>query len=275
MKNVTLLNYIIVALTFAVGLVVGLLWLMMFPSDSQEQPPVSESHSSFNLIATYTFDPTSEPDANNWTLGRNDMASKYRQYPLLSGDFIETYTETLDVFEASRNNSPLLWLVRADLEGVNYVLVAIDDPQPLLQLQMEITPTQNIADIIPAPDPEAIEEEECPETSQSVNKLSLTGNSQVKLGSELMSQDGIAIPLNIVGIDYHETAEIAGWCYREIGFALHKTADPDPEGYRLLMVLNNETGRIGPPGGAWRGRCSNWRGGGWWSRWRRSWYGCS
>ncbi|KAA3665519.1 MAG: hypothetical protein DWQ04_00145, partial [Chloroflexi bacterium] len=161
------------------------------------------------------------------------------------------------------------------LEGVNYVLVAIDDPQPLLQLQMEITPTQNIADIIPAPDPEAIEEEECPETSQSVNKLSLTGNSQVKLGSELMSQDGIAIPLNIVGIDYHETAEIAGWCYREIGFALHKTADPDPEGYRLLMVLNNETGRIGPPGGAWRGRCSNWRGGGWWSRWRRSWYGCS
>jgi len=240
----------------------------------------TQSYSSLDLIVQYTFDaddPSGDPDAKEWTLGRNQIAGKRQSYLLLSGDSIETFSNTTQVRQASLDRAPpIFWLVRTSdsEEASTYILTVIGDPRPLLQMQMEMTPTQSITNIIPAPDPTKLEFGICPNTRQPVEKLSLSGKNEVDLQAELVAQDGSFIPIDIVQIDYHETVEIAATCYESIGFALHSTPDPAGQGYRLLMVLSDD-GTIGPPGYGSGGQCSKWYYDSWWNKWRRAWYSCS
>lgn len=251
--------------------------ILCIPNPISTPGPIAQTssdHSSLELIATHQFDPAADPDAKKWPLGRNHQAGKRLSFTLFSGDAIDSYATTTELSRNSIPNAPLLWLAPIETGAATYTLIAIADPTPLLELQMELAPTQNIADIIPAPDPDLIERGRCPGTKQPVNKLSISGNSTIELKAQFVTGKDIFVPINISGIDYHETAQIASKCYPEVSFALHSTANPNTDGYRLLMVFNDKDGVIGPPGQRWRRRCFRWSGGGWWSRWRRSWWGC-
>lgn len=245
--------------------------MLCLPNPIVQSQPEESSLSSLNLVVEYTFDPNADPEASRWTLGRDGHAGLRLSYPMNSGQFIEMYTDTAKLRGASISSSPLFWLVPTSADSTDYILVAIGDAQPLLALQMEMTPTQNITDIIPPPDPADLEAGDCPQTRQPVGELSVSGNNQVRLHAELMEGNGIFIPVTITEIDYHETVERAASCYRDIGFALHPNDSPQVDGYRLLIFLKENIG--GPPTGGSR-RCQNWGGSGWWSRWRRTFFRC-
>lgn len=249
--------------------------------------PAPQPRSSFDLVAEYTFStaaysgthPAAEPAALNWTLGRDGRTGIRLSYPLFSGDAIKTFSETLKVWETSTAGAPLLWLERnggGEAQAASYTLVVIGDPQPLLDLQVEMTPTKEITDILPTPEPgvaAAILGPACPE-AQPVSVLAGSGAPTVTLTlrAELVSTRGVYIPVAITKVAYLETMEQAD-CFTELGFALHPTANPALTGYELLMVLTDD-GTVGPPGEYWAMRCESWKGGGWWSRWLRAWYGC-
>ena len=236
-------------------------------------PPATPFNSSFDLRVEYKFDREADPSAKDWVLGRNQTAGQRLNYPLISGDSIATYSDTVQLKDDSiANESTLLfWLARTNPDADTYTLVVIGDPQPLLDLQMEMTRTQTISDIIPPPDPADIPGVDCPSTAQPISKLSVSGKNQVPLlQAELMAGNNIFIPVNIINIDYHQTVEYAKPCYQDkLGFALHHASGS----YKLLMILT-DSGTIGPPGNRWRQYCGSWGGGGWWSRWRYSWWGC-
>jgi LysM repeat protein len=232
-----------------------------------------ERKSSVDLIVEYTFDREADSDAPKWTLGRNGRAGKRASYPIFSGDMIDTYSTTIELRSASVNTVPLMWLVRASPNTTTYTLVVFGDPRPLLDLQMEITPTQKITDIIPPDNLDLINAGLCSDTKQPVSRLSLSGKNAVRLRAELINKDGNSIPIDIDTIDFHQAVAYAVPCYRDVGFALHPMPDPAMQGYRLGMVLT-DGGVIGPPGRQWRLRCAGWAGGGWWSRWRWAWFGC-
>lgn len=226
---------------------------------------VPSSGSSLKLKVTYVFRPDADDTATNWTLGANGIVGKQLAYSLASGDAIETVDrpETIRISSTMRTPSPIFWLARPSATNTSsYTLVVIGNPQLLLDLQLGFTQTiTQIFSTLPT------------NGSIPVSGLSGTNSTVARLlmQAELETGDGIFIPLNITSIDYHENVESAQQTYEFPAFALHPA--PSGDGYQLLMVLNDD-GTIGPPGYGWRSRCVGWRGGGWWSRWARSWYGC-
>lgn len=234
-----------------------------FINSSIAVAPVFQS--SLKLDVGYEFKRDAEATAATWTLGKNGFAGKRLSYPLPSGDAIETVArpETVWISSTTRTPGPIFWLARPSRDQTDaYILVVIGDPQPLLDLQLGFTQTiTQMFGQLP--------------TTGSKPVSNLAGNyQQVKvnfLWAELGSRDGTFIPLIVSDIDYHQTVESAQHRYEFPAFALHPA--PAGEGYHLLMVLNDD-GAIGPPGYGWRSRCGGWGGGGWFSGFLRSWYGC-
>jgi hypothetical protein len=142
--------------------------------------------------------------------------------------------------------------------------------------------TRTITDLLPnLPTPEAIEEalengttDLLTNTQTPIADLIPSEIGEItSLRGELVGRDGTYVPLTIDQFDYQSNLDLAGSRYPSLGFALHSTDNPARNGYKIIMVLN-DNGIIGPPGSGWRAHCNNWRGGGWWSRFRRAWYGC-
>lgn len=226
--------------------------------------------------------PTDEPHPRRWTLGYEGIAGIRRSYCLTSGDAIFTVPLPDDVRKgavlSATSIMPILWIARSN-ETTNtftYTLVAIGDPTPLLKLQLGATrtitqllknlpPLQTISDHIRINRPPPISHE-------PVNALLDSNSSQVRLRAELMGRDGTYIPISIAAIDYHVNITSAKLRYTRPGFALQVA--PEADSYQLWMAFNTDTNIVGPPGNRWRQHCRGWRGGGWWSRWRRSWWGC-
>jgi LysM repeat protein len=232
----------------------------------EPEPPVEPlAMSSLDLVVQYTFVPTAETGGTDPILSRAGQAGLRLSYPLMGGQVISTYAGPQDVWENSfKASSPLLWLARLDEDSTDYALVAIGDPSPLLDLQMATTRT--ITEVLP-------ELEDIGVSEEPVEALLDDSKTEVDLHAELIGVDGSFIPANIVLIDYMTDITQASQKYRFPGFALHTLTDPATEGYHLFMVLNE--GGAGPPGPGYWGRCGSWAGGGYWSGWMRSWYGCS
>jgi LysM repeat protein len=251
------------------------------PSDTPISPDIP-SLSSFDLVAEYKYNENAESGADEWTLGKDGIAGLRLSYFLTSGDAIESFSSPGEVRteSVSRASPPMLWVARSNVEEpYTYTLVAIGDPQPLLDLQLGFTRT--ITQIFKnLPTDEEIEEnlrfgDPPPDSREPVEALvGADGNVEsVGLRLELVGTDRLFIPVSIKAIDFHKIITTASLRYNFPGFALHPTSHPEVDGYQTLIVLNDDSGQIGPPGYRWRQHRTRWTGGGWWSRWRRSWYG--
>jgi LysM repeat protein len=224
-----------------------------------------QPHPRFDLVAEYTLDP-GNGNANDWALGRSGIAGKRMSYPLLLAAATSRFSETVRLQQASVNAAPLLWLVPTTHDPPDYVLVAIGAPDPLLGLRIGVAPT--LEELFP---PNA---GTCP-PSVRVDRLLVDDEStNIRLKAELVGENDNFIVAPISAINYFKTAQEAQSCYNKAGtsFALHPTADPDVEGYKLLAVLTNRG--IGPPPEAEADEtCASWNTGeGWWSDFWRSYY---
>ncbi len=226
-----------------------------------ESPSVALTQSSsLVILASYQTKPNDTTDgANQWTLGQNGRFGLSKTYPLLTGDHIETYSNYEHVEEASfQRGDPILWLVTNEDENETaYTLVAIGDSQPIEELlpnntNINVTPGKSLAELA--------------EANSNIQS--------VEMSALLMGRDGMFIPVTVTRMDYQTDLTVALRLYSAdgIAFALHPGATPNS--YELLMVLNDD-GTIGPPGPGWSQHCNNWQTGGWWNRFRYSWYGCS
>jgi LysM repeat protein len=211
-------------------------------------------HGSFDLVVEYQLDPGAT-QAGEWRTGSQGAVSRRIKYPLLA-DSITPYTNTVELQRSSAESAPLLWLAPTD-DPDHYILVAIGDPNTILAMQLTITSTRTISDIIPPPaGPGA--------TPQSVDNLLEADTRSIRVQAEVVGMNGTGIPVSITAIDYLPTVQDAASRYTEVAFALHPTADPEVFGYELLTDLESST--PGPPGQPDRQRCDRWEtGGGFWS----------
>lgn len=269
-------------------IVVG--WVLCLPDApfTPTPPPESVVQSSIDLVAEYTFDvdaqstgadPESAP--NRWTLGRDGRTGIRLSYNLPTGDHILTLEDpgvvrATSVSTNSVGNSVAFWLARKKQKSDPLTLVAIDDPGPLLAVQLGFT--RPLTAMLTLPTLEQIERarrlgQPLPSSSAPVSALLDTNVLSVNLHLELVGDNQAFIPVTIEAIDYQPTVTDTQRAYELPSFALHQKAGVEHAEYLLLMVLNDD-GTIGPPRYGWRARCNKWGGGGWWSRFRRGWFGC-
>jgi murein DD-endopeptidase MepM/ murein hydrolase activator NlpD len=225
------------------------------PSSPEATPtssPEARPQINFELTAEYQLDPAAT-NAGAWRVGSQGTLGRRLQFPILP-DGVKPYSNTTEVQQISAAASPLLWLAPvADSE--DYILVAIGNPDPLLDLRRWPTQTRTISEIVP-PDAGPLD------TSALLEPETLS----VQVQAQIVGADGSVAPFSIVLIDYLPTVDDAASRYPEVAFALHPSTDPATPGYELLV--DPESSPVGPPGPG--SLCDRWStgGGAWSDYWR-------
>lgn len=170
------------------GQVLCLPWPIAPPTQEQEAEVTLLVMSSLDLVVQYTFASTLELSSKDPVLSRDNRAGLRLSYPLLFGNDISTYAGPEKVWETSlEESSPLLWLARTSRDSNSYVLVAIGNPSPILDLQVGATRT--ITEVLP----------QLPNigSQEPVTALLDDTKTAVDLYAELISVDGSFVPVNI------------------------------------------------------------------------------
>jgi len=213
--------------------------------------PAPAVRSNVVIEATYQYVPSPEEEGAGWNLlegggyiGRREV------YPLVSGNPIESIDELgadlLDVTPA-----PILLGLETGTSPKEYALLAIGDGQVLTAIAITdaITDATSLEAIFP--------QDGCPDL-QAAAVLGMGSDLGASVNVWLESEEGLRYPFPIAHVGFFRDLEEALLCHDSdpVVFALFPAGLGEADAYRVSLVLTE--GGLGPPGGDWHKRCSNW-----------------